>query len=310
MMIYRSDARHRRYAGTGQGRDERRFKKGGGSAAPTPDPVALTAAQGAANKEAVLESAKVSQINEITPFGTSRYVGDIGDPSRTRITELPEDQQALVDLQRRLGLTLGGPAMSRALEIGEQPSFNLEGLRELPGTEDLEGAAQPVEDATFGRIMGMVRPQLDRARHDMTNDLTVRGLPVGGEAWNRSLEEFGEREDETSLKAAQEAVRSGRAEQSRLFGIASADRQQGISDRLLERSQPINEISAYMQGTPAMPLPNFGPTANYAVAPPDIISAYGLQQNAGNANANRSAGGQQAAMGAIAGLGGAAITAF
>ena len=80
-------------------------KSGGSSAAPAaPDPVATANAQAAANKEAVRESALVNQINQVTPYGTLKYTGEVGAPDRTATTTLSPAQQQMLDLTNQAGI--------------------------------------------------------------------------------------------------------------------------------------------------------------------------------------------------------------
>lgn len=89
----------------------------GKSSGSAPDPAETAAAQGLANKEAVLESAKVNQIQEYTPYGSSIYTGGIGEPDRTRTTSLAPQYQSIQDsLSSLANQLLGG--------YGYQP-FNL-----------------------------------------------------------------------------------------------------------------------------------------------------------------------------------------
>jgi hypothetical protein len=60
----------------------------------SPDPTATAAAQSQANKDAVTESAKVNQINQVSPYGSTTYSGEIGSPDRTQTTTLSPSQQA------------------------------------------------------------------------------------------------------------------------------------------------------------------------------------------------------------------------
>lgn len=63
------------------------------------------------------------------------------------------------------------------------------------------------------------------------------------------------------------------AEQSRAFGLQQAARQQGLSELLTQRAQPINELSALLQGGPSIQGPQFAPPAQFGVAPPDVQGA-------------------------------------
>ena len=96
----------------------------GGSSPPPapepPDPWETAAAQSAANSQAIRESAKVNQINQITPWGTTRWSGKIGDPDRTQTTSFtPELQGLFFGNQGLLGQI--GEATRNPLDFGSAP---------------------------------------------------------------------------------------------------------------------------------------------------------------------------------------------
>ena len=69
--------------------------------APTaPDPMKTAEAQSKMNKEAILESAKVNQMNQTTPWGTTSYTGEIGTPDRQQTVALDEQDQRALDTRR------------------------------------------------------------------------------------------------------------------------------------------------------------------------------------------------------------------
>lgn len=271
-----------------------------------PDPVATANAQGQANAEAVRESARVNQINEVTPWGSLSYSGDIGSPDRTRTTTLSPEAQAQYDRDAALADSLGGLAQNRAGQI-DQGRFSLDGLPEL--NTDFSGDAGRVEQATYDRAMGLMRPDFDRQERDLETKLATRGIPIGGEAYNDVRGQFDQSRNEAQLAAALDAVGAGRSEQSRLFNMTNAARQQGINERLTERTQPMNELAAILQGSPAMGQPNFGQAAQYQVAPADYMGAVGMQQAGLNNAYNQRVGSRNAMMGGLFSLGGAAMAA-
>jgi len=122
--------------------------------------------------------------------------------------------------------------------------------------------------------------------------------------------QFDQSANEAKLAAALSAIGAGGAEQSRLFNLAQQGRQQGINEQLLERTQPINELAAILQGSPAVGQPQFGQQAQYQVAPADVMGAqqmaYGGQMNAYNAANQYNAAG----MGGLYSLGGAVAGAL
>jgi len=281
--------------------------KGSSRAPDPPDPAATAQAQAAANKEAVLESARVNQFRQITPYGTLEYTGEIGEPSRTRTTTLAPSQQQQLEQQNQLAEALGGFALGRSEQI-PQTQFSLE---DLPGVrQDFSDDARRVEQATYDRTVNLLEPQFERQERRLETNLANRGIPIGGEAYGDVRDQFETGRDEALLSAANAAVQAGRGEQSRLYGLESADRARALNERLLERSQPINELAAILQGSPATGTPQFGTAAQYQISPGDVQGATNLayqgQLNQFNqANANRQAG-----LGGLFQLGSAALPFF
>ncbi len=189
------------------------------------------------------------------------------------------------------------------------------GLAPIPGAQDFSADAQRLEDATFSRAMNLLNPEFDRQRRQTEQTLFDRGLPQTGEAYTRELNRLDQAQNEARLAAAQEAVQAGRAEQSRLFGqgvtarqigfgeaaqnanmqqqarqqaiaeaaqnaqLAANSRQQLINELMLERSQPFNELSAFLQGAPSLPVPQAQPLQPINIAPPNVLGAHTLRAN-------------------------------
>ena len=62
-----------------------------------PDPVRTAQAQMDMNRQAALESAKLNQINQVTPWGSLQYTGELGSPDRAQHMALhPMDQRNLM----------------------------------------------------------------------------------------------------------------------------------------------------------------------------------------------------------------------
>jgi hypothetical protein len=265
-----------------------------------PDPYATADAQTQANAAAIRESARVNRYNTTSPFGSTTWTRPTADPATwsQRITLSPEQQQQL-NQQNQVAIGLGNIALDR---VGTIPGgdFNLQGIPEL--NTDFSGQADELERASYDRAMQLMRPGFEEQERRLQTQLANQGLPVGSEAYSSEMNRFGRNRSEAELAAALESVGRGRQEQSRLFGINQAARQQGISDRLLERTQPMNELAALLQGSPALQAPQVPQTAQYQQSPADISGLIqgNYQQQAQNANA---------AKGGIAQLGGTAAMA-
>ena len=76
---------------------------------PAPDPAATAAAQGAINKETAIAQARLNQVDEYTPYGSSIYekTGNVTDgiDQMKRTTTLDPTQQAIVDKQNLIEQT-------------------------------------------------------------------------------------------------------------------------------------------------------------------------------------------------------------
>ena len=441
-----------------------------------PDPYVTAQAQAQANKEAILESARVNQINEVTPYGTLSYSGTIGQPNRTRTTALSPSGQRQLDTSNAIAEALSASALGRTGQINQAP-FTLEGVPELysnylnvstpsapsittgvgglaalgaaptrdqfisgytgggsrslkditkelrksgkytttadPNSGDLykqylsgqtsnsvqkrwessdgfgdwlDRVDQPssatvidwnrlnadaqsqyeaqqdkppiyddaafqtayddwqtksddyrrqqedsynsqiaamrsnapantsnrvgnLEQALYDRSMMLLRPDFDRQRNRTEQLLADRGLPIGQEAYNDVVGQLDRSQNEAQLAAALEAIAGASAEDSRLFGQSLTARQQGINERLLERTQPINELALMLGGSPSLATPQFGANAQYQISPADVQGA--IQNNyLGSVNAaNQQNSNNNAALGGLFGLGGTILSA-
>lgn len=309
---------------------------GGKSGPRAPDPYRTANAQTLANAEAIRESARVNRFNVNSPYGGVTWDRNVtqtmpempehlrsmggsrgrllreawlrGDGSRPVSTEswtqninLSPSQQRQLDQQNLVAEALGGIALDRSQQIPDLGTFNLEGIPEL--RTDFADQAGELERATYDRAQQLMAPGREQQQRRLETQLANQGLPIGGEAYATEMGNLRRSMNEADLAAALESVGRGRQEQSRLFGLTQAARQQGISDRLLERSQPINELAAILQGSPAIQSPQVPATAQYQQAPADISGL--IQNNYQTQQQNRAA-----AMGGLSNLAGSGLMAY
>jgi hypothetical protein len=278
--------------------------------APQPvDPAGLAAAQTGANKEAVRESATVNQINEVTPYGSLTYSGDIGSPDRTRTVSLNPLDQSTLDAQRGITSQLTDFAGDQVGTVRNSLSspLSFDGLAPMLSDSDLMSGGKALEDATFQRYANLLNPEFARQNKSRESDLLTRGLPMGSEAYSGEMDRLQRGQNASLQDAALAAVTAGRNEQSRLAGLGQAQRNQGITERMTLRSQPMNELAALLQGAPAINTPQFGGSAQYQMNPADVMGASALQAQGQNAAYAAQMGQQNAALGGMFGLGAAGI---
>ena len=269
----------------------------GGSNVAAPDPVKTAEAQGAANKEAIFESARVNQINQQTPYGNVSFSGEIGQPNRTQTLTLPDEAQRILEKQRGIAGGLTDFAQEFVPRVQESLStpFSTDNL-DVPAPEFNQQFRNDFEQSLYDRI----NPQLDRQRAALENQLVNQGLVRGSEAFDESIDEANRAQNDLRLAITGQ----GQQQLAQDFGLQQQSRNQALSDALLNRSQPLNEVAALLQGSPAIATPQLPQTAQYQVAPADYLGAQSLATQVDLANASRRGQSQSGLMGGLAGLGG------
>jgi hypothetical protein len=278
-------------------------KKSGSSQPATPDPYETAAAQGALNKETAQEQARLNRLNETTPYGSVSYqnTGNADVPYQ-RTTTLDPAEQALLNSQRNQELKLsdlGGTILDRVAPDLATP-FNLDGLPAAPVAND--ETRQRVESA----LMARMQPQLDNDRESLRTRLSNTGFDMNSEGYRSALDE----NTRAVNDARYGAIAQGGQEQSRLFGLEQAGRQQAITEEAMKRSQPLNEIAAIL-GTGQVSTPNFGGVPQVGVAAPDLQGAvqnqYAQQMNQYNQAQSKKGSSMGGLFGLAGSLGSAAI---
>lgn len=134
-----------------------------------------------------------------------------------------------------------------------------------------------------------MQPQLKEADDALRLNLSERGIPVGSEIYKNENDRLQRAREDTYAAAAQDAILAGGSEEDRQLNRA-----------LTLRAQPFNEVSAFLQGAPSVPTPQFQSTPAYQMQAPDIA---GLINN----NYNQKQQQQGALSSGLFGLGSAAI---
>lgn len=265
-----------------------------------PDPAATAAAQGAANKEAAIATARLNQINETTPYGSTAYTptGQTVDGIQQfqRTTTLDPAEQALLNQQRGINsqlLGIGEGQLGRVEENFATP-LDYSGLPAAPQAND--ASRQRIEQAMLSRL----EPQFANDEEALRTRLSNTGFSMGGEGYNRGMDEFNRMKTDARLAA----VGAGGAEQSRQFGLEQSARQQGIQEMLTQRNQPLNELSALLGTSGGVNTPSFSPIPNQQIAPADVTSPIYANYQAQLAQANQRSQANNALLGSMFNLGG------
>jgi hypothetical protein len=283
-----------------------------------PDYVGAAVAQGAANLESARATARLSNPNVYTPYGT-QLVSYEGDVPTVRQTLTPTAQKTL-EAQQNVDLSLSNLAQKGtgiASDVLDKPfSF---GGPDVQTSLDTSGIAKmPVNAGMTGQeaIMQRLEPSLARQRVSTETQLINQGLRPGTEAYNNAINLLGQQENDARTQAVTQGLNLdiganaqgyNQALQSGQFGNTA--QQQMLAQAIQQRQMPLNEINA-LTSSSQIENPQFGAYAGSNVAPPPIAQATAQQgqydQNAYNAQVAS----QNANTAGLYSLGGAGIMGY
>lgn len=294
--------------------------KSSGSAPSSPDPNVVAAAQGSANIETALASARLNQVDEHTPFGNAIYSpsgqtfttkGPDGeereiDLFRRDVTLSPQQQQ-LLDLENSISqqaLSIGGDQVGRIGDAIGSP-IDLSGLPAAPTTDD--AARQQVQDALYSRHTAELDPRFEDDQRRLETSLINSGFSRNSKGYRDALEDFNRSKNSAYDQALTSSIVGGGNEMAQMFGLDSNARNQALQEMFATRNQPINELSALLGTSGGVNVPQFGGVPQTGIANTDITgpayASYNAELDAYNAAQNRS----NSTLGSLFGLGGAAL---
>jgi len=217
---------------------------------------------------------------------------------------LSPEQQGLYDTSTRLQQKYG--------DIGETQLGAVQGTLETPFSLASLGAAPTFDDAYRTQqkhnLMTRLQPQFEQRRSALETQLANQGFVPGTQAYNTAMDEYNRAYNDALIQA--DIQSTGIAGQQ--YGFETTDRDRAINEMLMQRQQPLSELSAFMSGSqPTMP--GFIAAPQGSVAAPDLMGAQyasASAQNAANQNAyNQQMGSYNAGLQGLYGLGAAGIGA-
>lgn len=258
-----------------------------------PDPPDYTSAakeQGEANLEAAVASAKLSNPNYVTPYGTQTVqYGLNGDPHVPTVTQTfsPEEQQIFdANTQARLGL---GQVSNMGIGVVQDVMGSEYDPSNLP--QQALNPGQTAQDA----IMSRLQPQIQQDREMQASTLANQGIPLGSEAYENAMRVQGQQENDMYTQAALQGM-----------GIGQQARQQALSEQLTLRELPLNEVTALMSGSQVQ-LPGSSPYQGQNASAGNLMGAAQAQGAGANQQYGMQVAGQNANMGGLYGLGASAM---
>lgn len=224
-------------------------------------------------------------------------------PSFTSTVDLAPAQKAQLESENRQTAAINSVAegyLGKVSNVLNTP-YNYDALPKIPGANDLAAGRKAVEDAMYSRL----EPKFARDESDLRTRLANQGLDAGSEAFNREMDMFGQNKND----ARQQVTLAGGQEESRLFGLGQANRNQAINEYDAQRNAPLNELNALRSST-QLTNPQFQNTSYQGAQPGDLMGAtYNSYQGAMN-NYNQKVASNNGMMGSIMGLGGQALGGY
>lgn len=243
------------------------MSKKGSDAPAAPNPSATIAAQSAANKDAIAQSAKVNAVDIINPYGSTTYERNPDGTPKTQITSLNPQGQQILEGQMDIAQDLTGRAQT-AINNVSTDGFSLSGLNYNPkdyGSDliadyqvgdkpydprsygDLNMYQAEASDAAFNQAMSRIAPAQAQEFDRRTQWLNDQGLPVGGEAHNKALAEMQRGQNDAVQSAANNAVMIGGQEAQRRMdmerGLRGDAQKEDLANHQQTSADQTNEIS-------------------------------------------------------------------
>ena len=288
-----------------------------------PDYAGAAKEQGAANVETARVEGRMNRPDVFSPYDQTT-VTDLGNDrfamnysltpeyERQRVKQAGIGEQYLDVAGQRLG-----ELPSAQFDFGALPAYqggiDRTGFTPLASTDDLSDYATRSEGAYYDRAMNRLQPAMDMQRTSLHTDLINSGLPVGSDAYNNSMAQLGLQQNDQMQGLAQSSIAEGQrmrqglageaqsmrqaqlAESSMIREMQNQARQQALTDALLQRRLPMEEL-ATLTGSPSIGSAGLGTATTglnvpgVSVAPPPIFAATQAQ---GMNDANRYATAQQ-----------------
>jgi hypothetical protein len=276
-----------------------------------PDPYAVSAAQTASNLATARSQAALNRIDQIGPYGSSVYK-DLGNDHYAQEIKLDPRLQNTLDKQLAVQGSLYGLANDQTGRVAQslQQPFSLSGIPYAPGSYDFSADRNKVEQDLVGRESKYLDQRFKTDEDALRQNLSDRGIGLGNPLYNQELQKFRQSRSDAYGDVQSRAIQAGGSEQSRLYGLAQNSRNSAINELLLQRNQPLQELSSLLQGGGNLQIPQFQTTPGTAVQPTDISSniynSYNGQLNAANAKNQQRA----QLLGGIGQLGGSILGGF
>lgn len=272
-----------------------------------PDYKGAAQATSTGSVQAAIANALLNRANQSTPYGSQTWqqtgtaqVPAVGtNPAvdvpqfSSNINLTPQGQQ-LLDADTRQKLGLAGLADTSMGQVGSSLSSPLNLGGALPDYN------QKVADALYQRSTRYLDPQWAQAETDERSRLANSGFSQQNEGYGKAIDRFGAAKEAAYGTARDQAVAAG-------GDVGLRQRQQSITEALMQRQQPLTELNALRTGAqpniPSFPSTNVGANA----VGPNLLGAAGQQSQYAGDIYNAQTGTYNSNIGALGNLGAMAL---
>ena len=209
----------------------------------------------------------MNAVSQYNPYGSTQFIRDANGVPTGQVSTLTPELQALQQGQEGIAGGLTGTAGSLVNQL--PTSFN-------PQTVNQVG------QNAFDAMAGYMQPQFNQQTTNAETMLTNRGVPMGGDAWNNTMNPIQQNQNQAWGSLANQAQVTGAGEQNTLFG-------QGVQQAMLPYQQlqsvlamsPTNSLLGAAPGAISTSQTSITPTnvsQNVQNSYQDQLNAYNQQQ--------------------------------
>jgi len=251
----------------------------GGKPPPAPDPRVVAQAQTQQNRDTAGYNAQLNRIDTYSPLGSQTFSQTGIDPAtgapitRQDISLDPQVEQTFrqgMALDQRFGDAAGG----RLSQIEGMQPFSLSGM---PGRSDLNSIRGNAQDALYNRNTAFLDPKFKQDEAALRSRMAGQGIVEGSEAYTNAMGDFNRGKEFSYGQARDSAIAGGGAEADRAFSMDEQLRNNMISEQLLGRSVPMQELQQLRGMQQPAQLPQFQGPGQVGTNPADITGAMGQQ---------------------------------
>lgn len=201
-----------------------------------PDYMALVDKQAAASQQAVDRQTQANRPNQSTDNASSSW------------SQSPDGKWSQQ-------LRLNGPLGDANKALQGQAASALSTPLDYSGLQSLNTGADARDQAitsAYGQATSRLDPRFAQQEDALRTRLLNQGLAEGSQAYNQAFGQFGRDKNDAYSSAMNGAIGQGTSAGSAIFNQSLAGRQQGMSELLRQRQQPLSELQQ-MQGLTNMP---------------------------------------------------------